>query len=99
MMSPFLAPPAHVASDAPPLVVLRESGIGKSALLANRSLTYRKNHLADFIVAHFIGGAPNSADLVSLLRRVMSELKRRFPDQLSDEVPEQPEEVREEFPR
>jgi tetratricopeptide (TPR) repeat protein len=96
---------AHVAGDGPPLVVLGESGIGKSALLANwilnRSRPATLNHQpsGDFALIHFIGVTPDSAAPARLLRRIMSELKRCFPDQLTDEVPTQPDKIREEFPR
>jgi tetratricopeptide (TPR) repeat protein len=90
---------AHVGSKAPPLVVLGESGIGKSALLANWFLEYRKNHPDDFALIHFIGGTPDSTDPIRLLRRIMLELKRRFPNQLPDNVPVQLEKIREEFPQ
>ena len=36
----------HVNGDGPPLVILGESGSGKSALLANWALQYRENHRA-----------------------------------------------------
>jgi len=88
----------HVSSPATagPLVVLGESGIGKSALLANWFLEYRKNHPDDFALIHFIGGTPDSLDPVRLLQRIMWELKRRFPNQLPDDIPEK---IHEEFPQ
>ena len=95
---------AHVADDGPPLVVLGESGIGKSALLANwilnrsRPATPNPQPSRDFTLIHFIGATPDSADPISLLRRFMLELKRRFPNQLSEEVPTHPQKIREAFP-
>lgn len=47
---------AHMMSQDPPLVVLGESGIGKSALLANWFIRYRDHHSDEFTVLHFIGG-------------------------------------------
>ena len=35
---------AHTRSDSQPLVILGESGSGKSALLANWAIQYRKEH-------------------------------------------------------
>lgn len=90
---------AHVDSNELPLVVLGESGIGKSALLANWFLRYREQHPDDFALIHFIGGTPDSADPIRLLRRIMLELKRRSPNRLPDDVPAQPEKIREEFPQ
>jgi hypothetical protein len=53
------------------LVVLGESGSGKSALLANWALRHRAAHPDDFLLLHFIGGTPDSADLAAMLRRIM----------------------------
>ena len=93
---------AHVASDAFPLVVLGESGSGKSALLANWFLDRFKPSTIDpqpstpFALLHFIGASPNSANATGLLRRIMLELKERF--DLPDDVPAQADKIREEFP-
>ena len=93
---------AHVASDAAPLVVLGESGSGKSALLANWFLDRFKSSTNDsqsstpFALLHFIGASPDSANAIGLLRRIMLELKERF--DLPDDIPAQAEKIREEFP-
>jgi len=86
---------AHVEGRDPPLAVLGESGIGKSALLANFFLRYRQQHPDDFVLIHFIGCTPDSADEVAMTRRIMVELKRHF--ELPDEVPWLPEQVRDGF--
>lgn len=86
----------HVEGDGPPLVVLGESGGGKSALLSNWALRYREQHPDDFLLLHFIGGSPDSANATGILRRIMLELKQRF--DLTNEVPAQPEKIREAFP-
>ncbi|HQZ66358.1 MAG TPA: DUF4062 domain-containing protein, partial [Planctomycetaceae bacterium] len=87
---------AHVASDASPLVVLGESGGGKSALLSNWALRHREQHPDDFLLLHFIGASPDSANAIGLLRRIMLGLKQRF--ELSDEIPAEPAKIREAFP-
>ena len=93
---------AHVASDAAPLVLLGESGSGKSALLANWFLDRFPPSTSDsqpstpFALLHFIGASPNSANAIGLLRRIMLELKEQF--KLPDEVPAQADKIREEFP-
>jgi tetratricopeptide (TPR) repeat protein len=87
----------HVQSDGPPLVVLGESGSGKSALLANWFLQYSRLHPADFALIHFIGATPDSADPIRFLRRIMLEIKRRFSDQFLDDVPTELERLRQEF--
>ena len=87
---------AHVAGNGPPLVVLGESGGGKSALLSNWALRYREQNPGDFLLLHFIGGSPDSANATRLRRRIMLELKQRF--DLPDEVPTEPAQIREAFP-
>jgi tetratricopeptide (TPR) repeat protein len=86
---------AHVASQDAPLVVLGESGIGKSALVANWYLRHRKRHPHEFALIHFIGGTQDSADAIRLMRRIMQEFKRHF--DLPDELPVHPDRIREEF--
>ena len=72
----------HIASEDPPLVVLGESGSGKSALIANWIKKYRKDHPDDFMVTHYIGGTADSADYVKILRRIMEEIKAREDEKL-----------------
>ena len=102
----------HVASDNPPLVVLGESGAGKSALIANWTERYKKTHPDDFLVTHFIGGTADSADYVKILRRIMKEIKERYEPRekegdkersllissKEDEIPTDPKKVVEQFP-
>jgi nephrocystin-3 len=93
---------AHVAGDGPPLVVLGESGSGKSALLANwflsrfRSSASNVEPSAALALIHFIGSTPDSADASRLMQRMMLELKRRF--DLPDDVPSMPDQIRDQFP-
>lgn len=68
----------HVAGDDPPLVLLGESGSGKSALIANWAKRCREKHPYDLMVLHFIGSTPDSTDYVRLLRRIMEEIKERY---------------------
>ena len=86
----------HVAGDGPPMVVLGESGSGKSALLANWVTAYRKQHPDEFVILHFIGGSPNSASITGLLQRIMLELKEKF--ELPDEVPANLDQIIDAFP-
>lgn len=91
----FHALDAHAATDGQPLVVLGESGSGKSALLANWALRYRQEHPDVLLVMHFIGATPYSADWAAMLRRIMGELKRRF--QIAEEIPNEPDALRAAF--
>ncbi|MEW6386990.1 MAG: tetratricopeptide repeat protein [Thermodesulfobacteriota bacterium] len=86
----------HAASDDKPLVLQGESGVGKSALLANWLLAYREKHPDDFVFCHFIGATPQSTDYVDLLHRLISEIKRHTKDQ--EEVPAQSDKLREALP-
>jgi tetratricopeptide (TPR) repeat protein len=86
---------AHADGEEPPLVVLGESGAGKSALLANWALRYRGMHPEELLLMHFIGATPFAADWEAMLRRILAELKRRF--DLPVEIPDQPDALREAF--
>jgi tetratricopeptide (TPR) repeat protein len=66
----------HAAGDGGPLVLLGDSGSGKSALLANWLAHWREDHPNDFIIQHYIGGTTDSADHWSLMTRLMAEIKR-----------------------
>ncbi|KKH95927.1 hypothetical protein EO95_11555 [Methanosarcina sp. 1.H.T.1A.1] len=83
---------AHVKDDGMPLVVVGDSGSGKSALLANWVKKYQENG-ADkpFLLVHYIGATPDSVDWVSMLRRIMSELKRHF--DIRQDIPDKPDEL------
>ena len=103
----------HIASAGPPLVVLGESGAGKSALIANWAKEYQKKHPKDFMVFHYIGGTADSADYVKILRRIMEEIKTRYDPKekevvkerslsissKEDEIPTDSEKVVEVFPQ
>jgi len=85
----------HVRGDGPPLVVLGESGGGKSALLSNWALEYRERHPEEHLIIHFIGATPYSSDWALMLRRIMGEFKRRFG--IEGEIPDMPDELRPAF--
>jgi len=85
----------HVSSDGPPLVVLGESGVGKSALLANWAIRYRPLHPDELFALHFIGANPYSANWSAMLRHIMSELSRLFG--IEQAIPEEPAELRQVF--
>jgi tetratricopeptide (TPR) repeat protein len=68
----------HADGDGPPLVVIGQSGLGKSALLANWALEYRDRHPEKLVLLHFIGSTPQSADWAAMLRRILDEFRRRL---------------------
>ena len=86
---------AHVSADGPPLVVLGESGMGKSALLANWAERYRQSHPGDQVLLHFVGATADSADWAAMLRRILGELQRRFGSEL--EIPDNADALRAAF--
>jgi hypothetical protein len=68
----------YAESGRPPLVIIGESGSGKSALLSNWALHYRETYTHQPLLMHFVGATSQSADWASMLRRVMGEFKRMF---------------------
>ena len=86
---------AHARSEGKPLVVLGESGSGKSALLANWAMRYRKEHPNELVLMHFIGATPGSADWAAMLRRILGEFKRKF--DIREEIPDKPDALRSAF--
>ena len=89
----------HISGSGSALVVVGESGAGKSALLANWYSRHRALHSTGFMLIHFVGGATDSTNPSNILRRIMSELKLRFPSILTPEVPDDPEQLSQEFSR
>ena len=85
----------HARGDGPPLVVLGESGSGKSALIANWAMKYREEHPDDLFITHYIGATPYSADWAAMLRRIMGELKRRY--EIQGDIPTEPDKLKSTF--
>lgn len=68
-----------------PLVLIGDSGSGKSALLANWANRYQQHHPESIVITHFIGCSPASSNYGGLLLRVMNELLALLRD--SSQVP------------
>ena len=83
---------AHAAGDGPPLVVLGESGSGKSALLANWLVRYREAHPGAHTIVHFIGANGHSTDCWVMLHGIMGQLTARLG--IEQEIPVQPKALR-----
>jgi hypothetical protein len=60
----------HVDGDGPPLVVVGQPGMGKSALLA----AWIARQQSVVVLGHFVGASPDSADWRQMLRRLVVEL-------------------------
>ena len=86
----------HCKSDGKPLLLLGDSGSGKSALIANWVEHWRKEYPEDFIFQHYIGGTTDSADHWKLIRRLMFEIKRWSND--NEELPKSNDEILRDFP-
>lgn len=86
----------HTESNGSPLVLLGESGSGKSALLANWLTHWKKEHVGDFIFQHYIGGTPDSADRWQLMKRLMAEIKNWSDD--PNELPTSHDDIAKNFP-
>jgi hypothetical protein len=91
----FRALDEHAEGTGTALVVLGESGSGKSALLANWALGRREHHSGAVLLMHFVGATPESADVGLILRRLVGELKRRC--DLPREIPDRTDRLQAEF--
>ena len=92
----------HVASfdgPSPPLLIMGDSGSGKSALLANWWISREETLFKDpsiLIVTHYVGSTVESTSHFSLMRRVMLEIKRHL--YLPQEIPSDSKEIMKMFP-
>jgi len=82
----------YVQDEGLPLVVLGDSGSGKSALLANWAIKFRHKNPEVHLLMHFIGSSQYSTDWAAMLRRIIGELKRWF--NIGEKIPEKPDELR-----
>ena len=85
----------HIFSNRTPLVLVGESGVGKSALLANWGLDYKEKHPDVKVIMHFSGASARSGDWAFMLRRIMEELKTGA--NLEGDIPEDQNTLRREF--
>jgi hypothetical protein len=91
------------SESKPPLLILGESGLGKSALLSNwLDRRNRNNQRArapndEFVFWHAVGCSRQSTHVNSLIRRLITDLKTRF--QVTRELPIHSERLSWELPR
>ena len=83
---------AQIDGKGPPLTILGESGIGKSALISTWALRYQDKHPDTLVIKHFIGASAYSADWAEMLRRIMKEIKRNCT--ITQEIPDPPDQLR-----
>jgi len=86
----------HCNQNGKPLILLGDSGSGKSALLANWVEHWRKIHPNDFIFQHYIGGTPDGSVHWKLMSRMMAEIKQWSDD--TDEIPRTNDDILRDFP-
>ena len=86
----------HAKGNGGPLVLIGDSGSGKSALVANWIEHWRVEHPNDFIFQQYIGGTPDSADHWRLMARLVAEIKRWSND--PEDVPRTHEDLLRDFP-
>jgi len=73
-----------------PLVVVGESGLGKSSLVASLSQTFRRRNPTAFVIEHYAGVTDPSTTVVGTVRRIVDEIAERFG--LESDVPDDPRE-------
>jgi tetratricopeptide (TPR) repeat protein len=86
----------HAAGNSGPLVLVGDSGSGKSALVANWIQHWRAQHPNDFLFQHYIGGTSDSADHWRLIARLITEIKRWTND--PENVPSSHDDLLHDFP-
>ncbi len=79
-----------------PMVVVGETGVGKSALLVNWGLQYQKSHPNELVLTHFVGATTMSRNWGVMLAMIMAAIKERF--KLKDDIPQDPDILRSTFP-
>jgi len=68
---------SFVASDNPALVITGESGLGKSALIANWIAANEKS-LDSKLIYHFIGNTSQEGDYRKITQRLINEIKDKY---------------------
>ncbi len=78
-----------------PLVIVGESGLGKSSLVAYLVEYYRRKNPGSFVVAHYLGASQTSGTAISVMRHVVESIRDRF--DIEDELPSTAEEYQKSF--
>lgn len=85
----------HFDKGTTPLVITGRSGSGKSALLANWIVGHFRAFPDEKVIYHFMGSSSASADVRSLLTRLIHEFNRVF--SLDLDVPQEYAELKDQF--
>lgn len=78
------------------LVVIGESGCGKTALLAAWASRYREAYPDHFLLEHYFGATAESASIPHFLYRLLGEIRRLAG--IRDEIPAKPDKMAEVLP-
>ena len=78
-----------------PLVVLGESGLGKSSLVAYLADYFRKKHRNAFIVEHYVGASDQSGSALAIMRHVIEEIRVHF--SIEEKIPVSEDELKQSF--
>lgn len=78
----------YIDTSDKPMVVTGVSGTGKSSLLANWINHRYEKYPDQYIFFHFTGGAIDSTNHYSLIRRLLEEIQVQF--QITDKIPADP---------
>jgi len=79
-----------------PMIVKGQSGIGKSAVLANWIKRYKSHHPEVVVIEHWIGSTASSNNYLNILRRIMDEIQNFLKDS-TDDIPTESKELEKVF--
>jgi hypothetical protein len=83
-------------TEEPRIVVEGASGGGKSALLANFFVAYRKHHRRHLVHEHYLGASTDAADPHALVRRLIEFIQRATGS--TEEIPGDPQKLMDSLP-
>ncbi len=79
-----------------PIVIIGESGSGKSSLLAYWLHEYKRSNRNAFTIQIYVGAGSSDTSHLGIIQRIMEEIKDRY--QLEEDVPTLPEQLETDFP-
>nr|MDO8115549.1 DUF4062 domain-containing protein [Candidatus Sigynarchaeota archaeon] len=82
----------HFHSSSPPLIVLGETGSGKTALLSTWAHVARSRSDVTLVLFHNLSASKNSGDYKFIVKRILAEIKEYF--HLKDDIPKDYESCR-----
>jgi len=90
----------HLAKpNSGPMVIIGNSGSGKSALVCNWAVQYRESHPAELVITHYIGSTAASTNLGRMIQRILQEIDQFYELGKAKEIPQEFKELSEAFPK